>query len=82
MFDRMSCAVFGQAVMPCGALVMDVRVSLLQDGIGLVAINDSLWLESVIYEILKKFIRQEPYYLQVLELFQEVSCCCNSNLLP
>ena len=46
----------------------------LQDGVGLVAINDSLWLESVIYEILKKFIRREPYYLQVVELFQEVSC--------
>ena len=55
-------------------LVVGDCTSHLQDGVGLVAINDSLWLESVIYEILKKFIRREPYYLQVVELFQEVSC--------
>ena len=39
----------------------------MQDFVGLM-------LESVVYEILKVFIRQEPYYLQVLELFQEVNC--------
>ena len=53
--------------------------ALLQDCVGLMAINDSLWLESVIYEILKKFIRQESYYLPVVELFQEVSCISNMH---
>jgi farnesyl diphosphate synthase len=45
----------------------------LKEGVGLIAINDSLWLESYIYEILRHFIKGKPYYLHVVELFQEVS---------
>lgn len=44
----------------------------LQKGIGLIAINDSFWIESTIYKILKKYFRNDPYYINVVELFHEV----------
>jgi len=42
-------------------------------GVGMVAINDSFILESGIYIILKKFFRQESYYVDLLELFHETT---------
>ncbi|XP_073408433.1 uncharacterized protein [Dendrobates tinctorius] len=42
-------------------------------GIGLDAINDSFLLEASIYRVLKKYCRQQPYYLSLLELFLETS---------
>ena len=44
-----------------------------QDGVGLTAINDSFFLESAVFQILRKHIRDQPYYLSVVELFQDVS---------
>lgn len=45
----------------------------LMDGIGMIAINDSFLLESSIYILLKKFFRQEKYYVDLMELFHEVT---------
>ncbi|XP_066465005.1 farnesyl pyrophosphate synthase-like isoform X1 [Eleutherodactylus coqui] len=44
-----------------------------KEGIGLDAINDSLMLEACVYRVLRKYCRQQPYYLQLLELFLETS---------
>ncbi|XP_073464926.1 farnesyl pyrophosphate synthase isoform X1 [Aquarana catesbeiana] len=44
-----------------------------QAGIGLDAINDSFLLEACIYRVLRKYCRQQPYYLNLLELFLETS---------
>eukprot|EP01111_Echinosteliopsis_oligospora_P017232 TRINITY_DN739_c0_g1_i1.p1 TRINITY_DN739_c0_g1~~TRINITY_DN739_c0_g1_i1.p1 ORF type:complete len:445 (-),score=88.84 TRINITY_DN739_c0_g1_i1:64-1206(-) len=41
--------------------------------VGLVAINDAFLLESMIYRILSKYFRDQPYYVEILELFHEVS---------
>ena len=43
------------------------------EGIGMIAINDSFMLESAIYYLLKKHFRQESYYVDLLDLFHEVS---------
>ncbi|EJD54366.1 geranyltranstransferase [Auricularia subglabra TFB-10046 SS5] len=42
-------------------------------GIGTDAINDSFLLEASIYYLLKKYFRHEPYYVDLLELFQETT---------
>lgn len=44
-----------------------------QDGVGLVAINDAFMLESGIYVILKKHFRSHPAYVDLLELFHEIT---------
>ena len=41
--------------------------------VGMVAINDCILLEAHIYAILKTHFRKEPYYLELLELFHEVT---------
>ncbi|KAG7097371.1 hypothetical protein E1B28_004721 [Marasmius oreades] len=41
--------------------------------VGMVAINDSFMLEAAIYYLLKKHFRQEPYYVELFELLQEVT---------
>ncbi|XP_068108657.1 farnesyl pyrophosphate synthase-like [Hyperolius riggenbachi] len=44
-----------------------------KDGIGMSAVNDGCLLESCLYQILKKYCRGQPYYLDLLELFLEIS---------
>lgn len=44
-----------------------------QEGVGLIAVNDALWIEGTIYKILRTHFRSEPYYLNILELFHDVS---------
>lgn len=44
-----------------------------QDGVGNIAINDAFMLEAAIYHLLKKHFRSEAYYVDLLELFLEVS---------
>ena len=39
----------------------------------LIAINDSFILESCVYKILKRYFGEEEYYLQILDLFIEVT---------
>jgi farnesyl diphosphate synthase len=45
----------------------------LQEGVGMVAINDAFMLESAIYTLLKKFFRSHPAYVDLIELFHEVT---------
>lgn len=45
----------------------------LVEGVGNIAINDSFMLEGAIYILLKKHFRQEPYYVDLLDLFHEVT---------
>jgi len=42
-------------------------------GVGSIAINDFLLIEATIYKLLKKHIRHKPYYVDVLDLFHEVT---------
>lgn len=42
-------------------------------GIGLDAVNDALLLEACIYRLLKLHCREQPYYLNLLELFLQTS---------
>ena len=62
------------------------RRSLPQPNVGNIAINDAFMLEAAIYHLLKKHFRQEPYYVDLLELFLEVSLSwaqvCNANVRP
>ena len=41
--------------------------------VGNIAINDAVMLEAAIYQLLKSHFRREPYYVDLLELFHEVS---------
>lgn len=45
----------------------------LKEGIGNIAINDSFILESCIYKILKKHLKDHTQYLDMIELFHEVT---------
>lgn len=42
-------------------------------GVGMEAINDAVYLESCIFKLLKHYIQNKPYYLNVLELFHEIT---------
>lgn len=44
-----------------------------QEGVGMVAINDAFLLESAIYTLLKKHFRSHPAYIDLMELFHEIS---------
>lgn len=44
-----------------------------QEGVGMIAINDAFILESGIYTLLKKFFRTHPAYIDLVELFHEVT---------
>ncbi|KAI9847972.1 MAG: Farnesyl pyrophosphate synthetase [Sclerophora amabilis] len=45
----------------------------LQPSVGMIAINDAFLLESAIYYLLKKHFRSHPAYVDLIELFHEVS---------
>lgn len=45
----------------------------LVEGVGNIAINDSFMLEGAIYMLLKKHFRQDLYYVDLLDLFHEVT---------
>ena len=44
-----------------------------QEGVGMVAINDAFMLEAGIYSLLKRYFRSHPSYVDLLELFHEVT---------
>lgn len=44
-----------------------------QEGVGMIAINDSFLLEASIYIVLKKHFRDHPRYIELVELFHESS---------
>lgn len=41
--------------------------------VGMIAINDSFMLCSAIYRLLKSYFRNEPYYVDLLEVFLETT---------
>ncbi|GAA5973176.1 hypothetical protein JCM11641_006307 [Rhodosporidiobolus odoratus] len=43
------------------------------ENVGNIAINDAFMLEAAIYFLLKKYFRQEKYYVDLLELFHETT---------
>lgn len=45
----------------------------LVPGVGMIAINDAVMLESSIYILMKRHFRRHPSYLQMMELFHEIS---------
>ena len=45
----------------------------LMPNVGMNAINDAFLLESAIYLLLKKYFRQEKYYVDLMELFHETT---------
>jgi farnesyl diphosphate synthase len=45
----------------------------LMPNVGMIAINDAFMLESAIYVLLKKHFREEKYYIDLIELFHEVT---------
>ncbi|KAG9255430.1 farnesyl pyrophosphate synthetase [Emericellopsis atlantica] len=45
----------------------------LKPGVGMVAINDAFLLESAIYTLLKKYFRDHPAYVDLIELFHETT---------
>uniref|UniRef100_A0A8C7YL17 Farnesyl pyrophosphate synthase n=1 Tax=Oryzias sinensis TaxID=183150 RepID=A0A8C7YL17_9TELE len=44
-----------------------------KEGVGLDAINDSFFLESALYRLLRKYCRDQPYYVHLLEVFTETT---------
>lgn len=44
-----------------------------QEGVGLIAINDAFMLETAIYSLLKKYFRQHPRYIELVELFHDIT---------
>ncbi|KAH8888895.1 farnesyl pyrophosphate synthetase [Thozetella sp. PMI_491] len=44
-----------------------------QEGVGMIAINDAFILESAIFILLKKYFRSHPSYIDIVELFHEVT---------
>jgi farnesyl diphosphate synthase len=45
----------------------------LMPRVGMIAINDAFLLESAIYVLLRKYFRQEKYYVDLIELFHDTT---------
>lgn len=43
------------------------------EGVGLIAINDAFMLETSIYTLLKRYFRSHPRYVELLELFHDIT---------
>ncbi|KAI0249350.1 farnesyl diphosphate synthase [Lactifluus subvellereus] len=43
------------------------------EGVGLIAVNDSLILEGAIFQMLRKHFRNDPFYVDLVDLLHEVS---------
>ncbi|KAJ1981427.1 Farnesyl pyrophosphate synthetase [Dimargaris xerosporica] len=44
-----------------------------QPAVGMIAINDAFIIEMMIYRILKRYFRQDPFYVDLVELVQDVT---------
>ncbi|KAG8223487.1 hypothetical protein J437_LFUL004955 [Ladona fulva] len=44
-----------------------------KDGIGTAAVNDGILLEGGIYQLLRRHFRDKPYYMDMVELFHDVT---------
>jgi farnesyl diphosphate synthase len=45
----------------------------LHKNLGTAAVNDGLLLEHGLYQLLNRYCRDKPYYINILELFHDVS---------
>jgi farnesyl diphosphate synthase len=43
------------------------------EGVGNIAINDAFMLEAAIYQLLRTHFRNEKYYVDLLEIYHDVS---------
>lgn len=43
------------------------------EGVGLIAINDAFMLETSIYTLLKRYFRSHPRYIELVELFHDIT---------
>eukprot|EP01095_Lingulamoeba_sp_RSL-Kostka_P009542 TRINITY_DN3317_c1_g6_i1.p1 TRINITY_DN3317_c1_g6~~TRINITY_DN3317_c1_g6_i1.p1 ORF type:complete len:357 (-),score=125.95 TRINITY_DN3317_c1_g6_i1:85-1155(-) len=59
--------------LPCWYLRTKPLEGADDETVDLIACNDSLILEGMIYRILKIYFRQKPYYADLLDLFHEVT---------
>ncbi|CAG8469861.1 4086_t:CDS:10 [Funneliformis mosseae] len=74
------CVEFLQAYFLVSDDIMDASITrrgnpcwYKMEGVGMIAINDAFILKSAIYFFLKKYFRQEPYYIDLVELFHEIT---------
>jgi farnesyl diphosphate synthase len=44
-----------------------------KDGVGLTAINDAFFVEACIYTLLEKYFREQEYYMELVEDFQQTT---------
>jgi hypothetical protein len=49
--------------------------------VGMVAINDGILLEACIFRILQRHFREQPSYVQLMELFHEVGPALPPHLI-
>jgi len=54
-------------------LLMLLLLLLLQNDVGLIAINDACYLECTFYMLLRKHFHHLPYYTDLVDLFHEVT---------
>ena len=55
---------------------------MVQDDVGLNAINDLIYLECTTYRLLRKYFRHLPYYTDLLDLFHDVCNFTVTTSLP
>ncbi|XP_048728933.1 farnesyl pyrophosphate synthase-like [Ostrea edulis] len=44
-----------------------------REEVGIVAVNDAFYLESCVYHILRKYCKDKPYYISIVDLFHETT---------
>lgn len=49
------------------------RPGASRERVGLIAINDGMVLEAIIYRLLKKYFDEQPFYVNLLEIFLETT---------
>ncbi|KAG8895686.1 Farnesyl pyrophosphate synthetase, partial [Tulasnella sp. 403] len=57
---------------PCWYRVKDLNIKPISN-VGMIAINDAFMLESSIYHLLKTHFRRENYYVDLVDLFHDVT---------
>lgn len=50
-------------------LILFIILLFLKEGVGLVVLNDVIYLECCVYYILRKYCRYKIYYVDIVDLF-------------
>jgi farnesyl diphosphate synthase len=53
----------------------------LNDNRGMAAINDGFMVATSVYHLLHKYFKNKPYYVNIVELFQDVSLNFLNNII-